>query len=185
MASEVEICNSALIKVGANRIVSLSDDSKEARLCNEQYSKVRDELLRSHPWNFAMKRAELGLLDEEVEFEFTNAFQLPTDCLRVIKTEDSRIVYRIEGRKIITDETEFKILYIAQITDPTTFDPMFKETLATRLAVDLSYALSESASLTERLMKSYLTLLKDARSIDGQEGTPEDVEVNEWLDSRF
>ena len=45
-SSEVAICNSALIKIGAAEITSLSDVNKRAQLCNEQYSKLRDELLR-------------------------------------------------------------------------------------------------------------------------------------------
>jgi len=61
MATNAEaICNSALLKIGASTIVSLSDSSVEAEACNEQYTKLRDELLRSHPWNFAMKRVFLG-----------------------------------------------------------------------------------------------------------------------------
>ena len=42
--TEVSICNSALIKVGAERITSLSDSNKRAQLCSEQYSKMRDEV---------------------------------------------------------------------------------------------------------------------------------------------
>lgn len=60
-SSEVAICNSALIKIGAAEITSLSDVNKRAQLCNEQYSKLRDELLRSHPWNFAIARKVLSL----------------------------------------------------------------------------------------------------------------------------
>tara|TARA_R100001530_G_scaffold114015_1_gene80959 strand:+ start:206 stop:1021 length:816 start_codon:yes stop_codon:yes gene_type:complete len=60
-SSEVAICNSALIKLGAAEISSLSDTNKRAQLCNAQYSKLRDELLRSHPWNFAIGRKVLSL----------------------------------------------------------------------------------------------------------------------------
>ena len=53
--SEVSICNSALIKLGASRIASLTEDSKEAKLCYEQYPILRDEVQASHPWNFCTK----------------------------------------------------------------------------------------------------------------------------------
>jgi len=57
MAATVEaICNSALIKIGAAVIVSITDTNKRAQLCNEQYTKLRDDLMRSHPWNFARAR---------------------------------------------------------------------------------------------------------------------------------
>ena len=56
MASEVDICNRALSKLGAARITSLTEDSVNARACNAMYESVRDAELRAHPWNFAMKR---------------------------------------------------------------------------------------------------------------------------------
>lgn len=57
--NSVEICNNALTLIGTRRITSLSDPSKEARACNDNYDICRKALLRSHPWNFAMTRVEL------------------------------------------------------------------------------------------------------------------------------
>ena len=62
MASVVGICNSALVKIGATRIISLTEGSKNANLCDEQYEKVRNDLLRSHAWNFATARRKLARL---------------------------------------------------------------------------------------------------------------------------
>ena len=51
MASVVDICNGALNQLGATTILSLTEDSKNARLCNSRYTQVRDSVFRSHPWN--------------------------------------------------------------------------------------------------------------------------------------
>jgi len=48
MASVVDICNGALNQLGATTILSLTEDSKNARLCNARYTQVRDALFRSH-----------------------------------------------------------------------------------------------------------------------------------------
>lgn len=61
--SAEEICNSALQKLGAEDITSLSDTTRRAVLCNRQYNKIRLKLLRSHPWNFAIKRAILSRIE--------------------------------------------------------------------------------------------------------------------------
>jgi hypothetical protein len=53
MASDVAICNTALNRLGANTITSFTENSKEARLCNAEYEGIRDQVLRSHPWNCA------------------------------------------------------------------------------------------------------------------------------------
>jgi hypothetical protein len=42
MASIVGICNGALNQLGATTILSLNEDSKNARLCNARFSEVRD-----------------------------------------------------------------------------------------------------------------------------------------------
>jgi len=54
-----DICNIALTTLGASTITDLTDDNERARKFNEVYSDIRDDLLYSHPWNFATKRAHL------------------------------------------------------------------------------------------------------------------------------
>jgi hypothetical protein len=60
MASIVDICNGSLNQLGATTILSLTEDSKNARLCNSRYTQVRDAVFRSHPWNCLQKRVELA-----------------------------------------------------------------------------------------------------------------------------
>jgi hypothetical protein len=73
MASETSICNSALTRIGAARITSLTDDSKQARACTASYALMRDEVLRSHPWNSAISRASVASLADAPAFGSANA----------------------------------------------------------------------------------------------------------------
>jgi hypothetical protein len=58
--TDVSIANMALSHVGQhNQIAALSDSTEAARQCNLHFEPVRDALLRSHPWNFAVKRVRL------------------------------------------------------------------------------------------------------------------------------
>ena len=82
--TETSICNSALIKIGADRINSMTETNRRAQLCNEQYSKVRDEVLRSHPWNFAITRAEFSQLTTTPSFGYNYEYSIPSDCLRIL-----------------------------------------------------------------------------------------------------
>jgi hypothetical protein len=185
-SSPVSICNSALIKVGADRITSLTEDTQRARLVNEQYNKCRKELLRSHPWNFATKRTELAALVQEPEYEYSYQFQLPADCLRVLKTNlYSDEPFKIEGRLLLCDSNTIKILYIKDETDTSKFDASFDETLALRIAADIAYTLSGSATLANGLMEAYKYSLKDARSFDAQEGSADRIIADEWLVTRY
>jgi len=183
--SDVGICNSALYKLGADRITALTDDTKEGRLCNEQYSKLRDEVLRAHPWNFAIKRVELAQISETPVFEWAYVYQLPNDCLRVLQAETKDVIYAVEGRKVYSDESTMYIKYIGQITDTATFDPQFAEALACRLAADIAYAITQSATVAQTMWEAYNSALRVARSCDAQEGTPEELQNTDWLVARY
>ena len=182
--SIIEICNSALFKLGAERISSFSEDRKEAILCAEQYDKIRRKLLRGHPWNFAMKRVSLARLPETPEFDFASQFALPQDVLRVIRVDDNKD-FVIEGRLLLSDQDEMRILYIADIQDTAKFDPTFAEVLAYKLAEDLAYPLVQSIGLKQEMARAATEELRDARSFDGQEGTQRMIQDDVFLNSRF
>lgn len=185
MATKIDICNSALIKIGQSRISSITEDTKAAIFCNQQYATLRDEVLYSHPWNFAVRRVELGLLATAPAFEFDNQFQLPSNCLRVLETDDTDMIYVIEGRNLLTNWDTVKIKYIERITDESQFNPAFAEALALRMAWDLAYPLVESVSLQDRMAAAYEAFLAQARSFDAQEGTPEEMNSDTWLNARL
>ena len=174
MASNVDICNSALNMIGASNIISLTEDSRAARVCNQRFEFVRDAVMRAHPWNCLVTRTSLAADSDTPAFEFDYQHTLPTDpyCLRVLRPQDPDTVFRVEGRKIISSTTPFKMIYVARVTDPNEYDQLLIESIAARLAADVSYALVNSASLSQMLMATYESKLSEARFVDATEGTP-------------
>jgi hypothetical protein len=185
VTSEVGICNGALTKVGEEAIISLSEDTKAARLCNLMFNRLRDSILRAHPWNFAIKRVELAELTTNPIFGFAKQFQLPTDSLRVLRTDEDQIPHQIEGRILLTDAGTVQIKYIAQITDPNLFDSLFIQALEDRIGAELAYNLSDNRALSVDMRAKYKETLKEARAMDGQEGVSDIVEADEWLNIRL
>jgi hypothetical protein len=183
--SEVQIVNNALIKIGASAILSLTENSEAARAANVIYEQVRDASIRDHIWNFAVTRVELAQSATAPAFEFAYQYQLPSDCLRVLQMESSSMVFKIEGRKLLTDEGTAKILYLSRVEDVNLFDPMFVEALSARLAAELAITLAESNSLYQNMMEMYQRKLGDARSVDAQESGYAEVIADTWLDSRI
>tara|TARA_R100001594_G_scaffold2889_2_gene11195 strand:+ start:303 stop:869 length:567 start_codon:yes stop_codon:yes gene_type:complete len=183
--TETSICNSALIKIGADRINSLTETNKRAQLCNEQYSKVRDEVLRSHPWNFAITRAEFAQLSTTPAFGYTYHFSIPSDCLRILNLSDETIEWKQEGNKLLTDSATVKARYIKRVTAPAEFDSFFIEALALRLAADLSYSLVQSTTLSSLMTQQYEKHLAFARSYDAQEGTPPELTDDSFIEARI
>lgn len=174
-----------MAEIGESTILALSEDSKAGRLCNLIYSDTRDAVLREHPWNFAIKRVELALLTTTPPFEFDFQHQLPADYLKVIRIDDDLAEFRIEGGKLLSNNSKVFIEYVSRITDTTQFDSLFTEVLAVRIGAKLSLNLSDNNTLTQLMEQKYRDRLKQAKSMDGQEGIPRGVEADIWLNSRL
>lgn len=183
--TEVSICNSALIKIGQERITALDEQSKAAILCNERYPHIRDEVLEDHPWNFALVRASLSQLTDAPLFGYDYAYQKPADCLRIWKTDIDDVDYRIEGDQVLTDEDTFNCIYIKQETNPAKFSRAFAEAVAFRLAAELAYAIAQSSALQDTMMRMYEQRLRMAKSSDAQEGSPDDLIETTWDKARY
>jgi hypothetical protein len=183
--SNVQIVNNALVRIGGSSIISLDENSEAARAANLIYEQTRDAVLRDHLWNFAMSRSSLAANAVAPAFGYVYSYALPTNCLRVIQLEEKSMVFKIEGRNLLTDESPARIIYVSQVTDPNQFDAMFTEALSARLAAELAIAVSESNSLYQNMMEVYRMKITDARSIDGQESGEPEIVSDTWLDSRL
>jgi len=192
MASVVNMCNSALNLLGASTISALTDDTKNARLCNQRYEPVRNRVFRSHAWNCLHKRVQLAQNSTAPVVEYDFAYALPSDCLRVLKihngTTDSiatNLDYKIEGRNIVTDIDTIFLIYIALDTDPNNYDTYLRESISHQLAADLCYAITNNATLANQYMSRADERLREARFIDATENSLGIVEANEFTDARL
>ena len=192
MASIVNMCNSALNLLGASTISALTDDTKNARLCNQRYEPVRNRVFRGHNWNCLIKRVQLAANSTDPVMEYDKSYALPSDCLRVLKIHNattdsiaSNLVYKIEGRNIITDETTVYLIYIALDEDPNNYDSYLREAISHQLAADLAYAITNNATLANNYMTRADERLREARFIDATENSLDTVEANEFTDARL
>jgi hypothetical protein len=193
MPGETDLINVALRKIGAAAIVSLSDGSIPANVAGDIYEEIRDDLLASHPWNFATKRVSLNQSATEPVFEFDHAYALPSDWLRTISVHDndaghSTILYRMEqvnGQKsIVTSSDEVWLRYVSRVTDPNLMTPDFRMALAASLARDLSIPLASSNTLHEQMDAMARRAIAKARSTDALGGFPELRPRGSWASSR-
>ena len=192
MASVVDMCNSALNLLGASTISALTDDSKNARLCNQRYESVRNRVFRSHAWNCLHKRVQLAQNSTAPVVEYSYAYALPSDCLRVLKVHNgstdsikSDIDYKLEGRNIVTNEGTVYIIYIAIDTDPNNYDTYLQESISHQLAADLAYAVTNNATLADKYMVRADERLREARFIDATENSLGTIESSEFTDARL
>lgn len=190
MASQVDIANRALQKIGAGPITSLSDDLKAARTLAAAYPIIRDFVLRDAPWNFATRRAKLQPLSDAPSWGYATAYQLPADCLRLVMVADlaEKVVadqWKVEGRKILSDQTgELRIIYITSDVAEGEFDALFVEAFAARLAAEVCEELTQNATKRQLQEANYQDLIMRAKMVASQENSPDDLYAESWLNSR-
>ncbi len=176
MASKVQIFNLALVLLEQNIVNSPTQDIITAINLLNVYDLIRQELLRSHPWNFAVKRN--GSLAQDVdapESEFQYSYTLPSDCLKVIKLINNQSSYVIEGRKLLTDDASVSMKYIFNVTDESQFDSGFTRAFAYELALAVGPSLGVTENALERIRKQYEKLIKRSKGIDSQEDYPVNI----------
>lgn len=201
MASEIDICNTALTKLGATTIISLADDDPKATVMNLRYPLVRDAELRRRRWKFSLRRASLPAMSDAPAFGFARQFRLPTDplCLRVIQVGEFHVgldlsdyrgspneMYSIEGTRLLTNfAAPLKLRYIAQVTDSTQFDAAFVEALASRLAYECCERITQSSSKKSDCLVDYKMAVKEATLSNALESAPSHPADDTWMMSRL
>tara|TARA_R110000824_G_scaffold130843_1_gene292760 strand:+ start:651 stop:1205 length:555 start_codon:yes stop_codon:yes gene_type:complete len=178
----VQIANRAITFLGATTITALTDDTKEGRSVKRMYEQTRDQVLRDHPWNFAIKRKSVAANTTAPIYKYTNAFDFPDNTLRILAV-DTDEEWTIEGRQIVTDApAPLKIAYLERVIDANLFDASFIEAYAVRLAADIAYDITASQTIVRALEQKYIQTLRSARLADAQEAYPE-KELN-WVEAR-
>lgn len=186
---DVDVCNQALARLGAERILGLEDGSKGARFCRLFYEQTRDEVLRSHPWNFAMKRESLTRLATDPAFGWRHQYQLPADFLRLVQLNgyaesEAARNSEIEGGTLLCDEDVAQVRYVRRLEDAGQFDPLFAEAVAVKLASKLAQPLTGSRTLGAEILQEYEGITAPlARRVDAQEDRSRRKQP--WVESAF
>ena len=189
MASDVGIANAALRKLGQAPITAFNENSKAARLADERFAELRDELLFRHPWNFARKRASLAASATAPVWGFTNAFPLPNDYIRMYEAngeDEDTGKWKIEDGAIVTDlSAPLEVLYVYQVTDANRMSAGFREAFASILAADWAEDLTGDDAVVLKKEQQARIAVAQARSNDGQEGIPDRLESDDWINARL
>lgn len=201
MASQTDTCNDALIILGASPINAITDPSNQARALNAVWNLERDSELRKHRWKFSIVRAALpALADKPASGPYTQWFNLPAGCLRVLDIGDSypgadlsdyrsgptTSDYSQESGKILTNlPAPLSIRFIQQITDPTQWDSAFCSLFAARLAYVCCFRITQSLGQQKEAGGAYKDALKEGIRANALETTPSFPADDTWIAARL
>lgn len=189
--SLVDVANLALQKLGSDRIITLSDDTKPARLVNSCHELLRRRELRAYKWNFALRRSILSPDSTAPAFGYSYAFPLPNGCLRIIPPARTQLDWKVENHNdvpaiLTNDGTAIQLRFIKDVTDANIWDPMFIEMYACKIAWHLCESLTQSNTKKEALKNEYGLLRTEARQMNAfEQGADRKQPVDEWLTARL
>lgn len=192
MASQTAICNQALTKLGAQRIINLSDEGRNAQALAAVYDIKRDAELAAHPWTFAIARAQLPASSTAPAWGWSRAFPLPADYLELVEVNGcwvfsatGEVPFQIEsfenGTAILTDMgSPLQIRYIKRVTNAGLYPPLFVEAFACRLAAELCEELTQSLSKREAAWNERTQAVRDAKRVNSIEQPPRQLPDTSW-----
>ena len=191
MTSKVEICRDALQILGDKSIVSLEENSKEARQCKIAYPRAVETVLRSYPWSCALRRVTLAKSAEASAFGAWNRYRRPVDDIQVLpltttgETNGLPVVYQLEGRFILCDlEAPLNYRYITSDLDPIDMPPDLRRAISGQLAVRLAEVLTGSQSKLNMALTLYRSDLNEAKANDMKEDGTGEILSSSWLEAR-
>jgi len=191
--TQLEICNTALLDIGAHKTDAVGDGSVEGDLCEDYWDIIRREVLSSHTWNFAKKWAELteSAGYTFVDSEWSYAYDLPADLLKMSRMETKATKYVIREDNLLCNLDECKVEYIFDETTTANYPAHFITALVFRLGIAFYPKLiSNKIDRAAELMK-YYALLDRMKKQDAIQTKPHEINelqhtnaTDSWLIAR-
>ena len=187
--SKTSLTNSALIEIGVPTVLNLDEDSEAARLANTVFDQLLDEELENHDWSFARSRQQLAAEVAGPAFGYTYSHVLPSSpyCLHVLE-EINKAEYKIEGRKILSDDTPLQIRFTYRVTDMNELSAAFRRAFVFKLAAKLSLPLTGSAERKAGMEQLYIAEISKAKTRDSQQDAQQQAFADDdlgWLNARY
>lgn len=201
MASEVDICNLSLARLGdAASITSIDppEGSAQAEHCASFYPIARDSLLEMHAWKFATRRTQLAKLTVD-SWNWKFAYAEPAGMIRTLAvlplsaaSNAETQLYETESDAngtpiILTDQDSASLRFIARVTDTTKFSPLFVDALAWLLASYLAGPILKGdtgAAMAKVCLQSFALALSSAKVSDANQRQVRPEHKPTWVAGR-
>lgn len=194
-ASPVDICNLASDMIGGDTVADIENPTTDAeKVFSRHYDTVRRETLREYIPNFAKRRAAIDRLVIAVVTDFTDAYQLPSDFIRLLsiggdaeedQLEPSR--YDLADGMILTNnynENALEIRYIADITDVVKWDSQFVSLCVKRLALATAMQITADTKIVQLIQAQIDKATPTVYGVDSQEKPPTIINRSPILEKR-
>lgn len=191
MASQTDIVNMALIKIGQGTLSSIDEDTPTGTKLRTIYNIVLDEALAAGPengWKFATTRATISVDATAPDSQYDYRYKLPDGLLRVCQVHVEGVDYTDwvrEGQYILTNQIddEIHMTYVQRVTTTGLMPPHFIKAFYTMLAYHLAFNIVKNRPLaTEILTELETVIMPKAIALDARDVYVEE-ENHGWIDA--
>lgn len=187
MASNVELCNKALRRLGEDPIIALDNNTTWGKRCSSALPEVVRTVLSLDAWRSCTKRIQLAA-ESSTPIGFTSSYALPNDCLRLIALEQSQYQnWAVEGNKILTDNSKdsaLQILYVYDCVDPNKYTQPLFDAIAMGLAHELSGYSAATNVAKDDIYALFMQAVQTAQLINSRETPVKMLSTTSWVDVR-
>lgn len=191
MQTRTQIANNALSYLSAGSITSINDDDAKARAIKGVFDQAAQEVIRTHRWSCCIGRAQLSQLSADTlqsgNFGYAYAYQLPTDCLRILDINgepwsDKAEYFDLNGRQLLSDLGEIYLRYVRWEQESSLWDVLLADVISVKIAMKVARQITTDGISAEDLERIYRRRLEDARTVDAMEvGSGENSPIERLL----
>ena len=199
MATEVDICNLALSRLGDTAdvlAISPPEASPQAVYCARFYPVARDSLLERHAWGFATQHVTLSELVSNGARGWAHAYATPTNLVRAIdvlrqndrEPQDYALERSADGSVVLlTDVPDAVLRYTQRVTNTAQFSPLFIDALAWLLASYLAGPLLKGdagAAMARQCLGAFGATMAAATASDSSQRRGDPEQTPAWIRGR-
>ena len=146
-----------------------------------------------YPFKCLQTRVALTRDTTGPDFGYAYSYNLPDQWLRMVSLNDldawdSQDWYSVEGRKLLTDQDEAKIVYTQFLSDSTKYDPLFVSALTIYLAAKLAKPIAGDAGQAQALMAEFKQVAFPAAAVVDSDDAicraRKPTDLSEWVAAR-
>lgn len=182
ITSSISIASNALLLLGSQPLSSFEEGSSQATIASNLYEGSYLSTLTNHRWRFATKIAQLARLSAAPMNGYTYAFQIPSDCIYVIKP--STTDYEVYGSLLYANEMALTLEYTYRV-DESKLPPYFTKMLEFFLAAQFAIPLAGSIDKGTYYTRLYEDQLKRAKFTDSSQRPPDSIYDSPYITERY
>lgn len=182
-SSKIEMVNGALVELGAEILSSLSEDKLEVDVANQIYDQVYGDLLAKAPWRFAVKKADLSHLVAAPLNEWTDQFDLPAQCVRIVGVYPRRTAYEVFNNLVYANTATLAVDYVERVSE-SALPPPFVRLMSLELAVRMCMSITNDEQLKRSLQQDARMQFAAALAADAQQRPNIPIQSSPFVDCR-